>query len=88
VPSLTGRLCFAHHTAQSLGDAFSEFRIGLDHLEFFVPTRADLDDWASRLDSLDIEHSGVQTPSESMNAMLSFRDPDNIQLEVFLDGRT
>ena len=79
-------LCFVHHTAQSLGDAFSEFRIGLDHLEFFVPTRADLDDWASRLDSLDVKHSGVNEPAGSMNAMLTFRDPDNIQLEAFFDG--
>jgi catechol 2,3-dioxygenase-like lactoylglutathione lyase family enzyme len=69
-----------------LGDAFSETRIGLDHLEFFVPTRGDLEDWASRLDSLGVAHSGVKTPTESKNAMVTFRDPDNIQLEVFFDG--
>jgi glyoxylase I family protein len=79
-------LCFVHHTAQWLDDAFSEFRVGLDHLEFFVPTLADLDDWVRRLDWLDITHSGVQTPADSKNAMLTFRDPDDIQLEVFFDG--
>jgi glyoxylase I family protein len=79
-------LCFFHHPAQPSGDAFSELRIGLDHLEFFVPTRADLDEWASRLDSLGITNSGVHAPEGSRNAMVTFRDPDNIALEVFFDG--
>jgi glyoxylase I family protein len=79
-------LCFVHHHTEPAGDGFSEFRIGLDHLEFFVPARADLDEWASRLDSLGVEHSGVKAPAGSKNAMLTFRDPDNIQLELFFDG--
>jgi glyoxylase I family protein len=78
-------LCFVHHGAESL-DSFNELRIGLDHLEFFVPSRAELDDWASRLDSLGVRHSGVKTPTGSNNAMVTFRDPDNIQLEAFFDG--
>jgi hypothetical protein len=35
---------------------FSEFRTGLDHLEFFVPRRADLDQWAKHLDTLGAVH--------------------------------
>jgi len=31
---------------------FSEFRTGLDHLEFLVPRRQDLHEWAERLDEL------------------------------------
>lgn len=66
---------------------FSEFRTGLDHLEFLVSQRSDLEGWASRLDDLGIEHSGVKQPSYTANAMLTFRDPDNIQLELFWRAR-
>jgi catechol 2,3-dioxygenase-like lactoylglutathione lyase family enzyme len=74
-------LCLACHDADT--GSFSEFRAGLDHLEFLVPRRGDLDIWASRLDDLGIGHSGVKQPSYAANAMLTFRDPDNIQLEFF-----
>ena len=74
-------LCLACHGADA--GSFSEFRAGLDHLEFLVPQRSDLDTWASRLDDRGIGHSGVRQPSYTANAMLTFRDPDNIQLEFF-----
>ena len=75
-------LCLVGH-AQNRGDPFDEFRTGLDHLEFVVGTREDLDSWGARLDELGVEHSGVKTFAYTPNAMLTFRDPDNIQLEFF-----
>jgi glyoxylase I family protein len=75
-------LCLVGH-ATNPGDRFSESRTGLDHLEFLVDHRSDLDEWAARLDALGIEHSGVKDPAHTQNAMLTFRDPDNIQLEFF-----
>jgi catechol 2,3-dioxygenase-like lactoylglutathione lyase family enzyme len=75
-------LCLVGHPANA-GEPFDESRTGLDHLEFLVNRREDLDEWAARLDSLGIEHSGVKQPSHTQNAMLTFRDPDNIQLEFF-----
>ncbi len=45
--------------------------------------REDLDEWAERLNRLEIPHSGVKEPDYTRNAMLTFRDPDNIQLEFF-----
>jgi glyoxylase I family protein len=74
-------LCLVAHRRG--GGSFDEFRIGLDHLEFLVARRGDLDAWAARLDELRIPHSGVKTPSYTANAMLTFRDPDGIQLEFF-----
>ncbi len=65
------------------GEPFSEFRTGLDHLEFLVDRREDLNDWAERLNGLGIPHSGVKEPGYTRNAMVTFRDPDNIQLEFF-----
>jgi catechol 2,3-dioxygenase-like lactoylglutathione lyase family enzyme len=75
-------LCLVGHS-ESRGERFSEFQTGLDHLEFLVDHREDLDDWAARLDQLGIEHSGVKEPKYTKNAMLTFRDPDGIQLEFF-----
>lgn len=70
------------------GDTFDESRIGLDHLELLVPNRSDLDEWRDHLDALGVSHSGIKQPSYSRNAMITFRDPDNIQLELFWSGRS
>ena len=75
-------VCLVGHE-DNVGERFSEFRTGLDHLEFLVDRREDLDEWARRLDQLGIDHSGVKEPHHTRNAMLTFRDPDNIQLEFF-----
>jgi glyoxylase I family protein len=48
-----------------------------------VDRRQDLNGWAERLNRLGISHSGVKEPEYTRNAMLTFRDPDNIQLEFF-----
>lgn len=75
-------LCLVGH-ADNGGESFSEFRTGLDHLEFLVERREDLDEWVDRLDELGVEHSGVKEPDYTRNAMVTFRDPDNIALEFF-----
>src|SRR6204780_4583031 len=74
-------LCLVDH--RSGHAAFDEFRIGLDHLEFLGAHRDELDTWVARLDELGIRHSGVKEPSYTSNAMVTFRDPHNIQLEFF-----
>ena len=75
-------LCLVGHQEHS-GERFSELRTGLDHLEFLVDRREDLDEWAETLNRLGIPNSGVKDPEYTENAMLTFRDPDNIQLEFF-----
>lgn len=75
-------LCLVGHAANP-GEPFREVVTGLDHLEFMVQSREELFEWADRLDDLGIPHSGVKEPSYTPNAMLTFRDPDNIQLEFF-----
>jgi glyoxylase I family protein len=75
-------LCLVGHATNS-GEPFSETRTGLDHLEFLVARLEDLEEWAGRLDEIGIAHSGVKRPAYTQNAMLTFRDPDNIQLEFF-----
>jgi len=64
------------------GSPFDEKRVGLDHLAFDVDSRAELDAWRDRLDELGIAHSDI-TEEEPWDVLV-FRDPDNIQLELFL----
>lgn len=81
-PASTLVLCLVGHLDNS-GEPFSELRTGLDHLELLVASRRDLDRWAERLDQLGVPHSGVKDLDYTPNAMITFRDPDNIQLEFF-----
>jgi catechol 2,3-dioxygenase-like lactoylglutathione lyase family enzyme len=60
---------------------FDERVVGLDHLALRVPDRPALEAWARHLDDLGIAHSGVQ--EENGGPLITFRDPDNIQLELW-----
>ena len=77
------RLTLAQHRSGH-DEPFDETRVGLDHLAFAVADRAALDEWAERLAAAAVPHSPV-TPANSIPgaAVLVFRDPDNIQLELF-----
>jgi glyoxylase I family protein len=73
-----------HHHEGNTGEQFSESRTGLDHIALNVASRADLDAWASWLTELGVAHSGVvDTDSPMPYSVVVFRDPDNIQLELF-----
>ncbi len=62
-------------------EPFDERRAGLDHVAFGVTDRAELEKWASRLDELGIARSDIK--DAHYGSALSFRDPDNIALELF-----
>ena len=65
------------------GDRFSENRVGLDHMSFAVPSRNDLEHAVRLLDARGVPHSEVRDLGEAFGiAILIFRDPDNIQLEL------
>jgi catechol 2,3-dioxygenase-like lactoylglutathione lyase family enzyme len=74
------------HQPGASDDVFSEFRIGLDHLSFAVESRAELQAWAEHLEANGVEHSPVR--DHAYGAVLVFRDPDNIQLELFVLNTT
>ena len=71
------------HEANEAED-FSEHRTGLDHLAIAVERREDLDRWAEHLDRLGVRRSEVEdaTLGPMTFAVLNFRDPDNIALEL------
>jgi len=77
-----GTLLSLHQFPGSGGpDRFDEHRVGLDHLSFGVANRAELEAWQARLEALGIRHGGIV--DAHYGSALSFRDPDNIALELF-----
>lgn len=64
-----------------VNDRFDERAVGLDHLALRVPDRAALEASAKHFEDLGIAHSGVQ--EENGGPLIVFRDPDNIQLELW-----
>jgi glyoxylase I family protein len=78
----SGTLIGLHqHGTPSPDEKFSEFRVGLDHVSFGCANRAELAQWARRLDELGIEHRGIK--DATYGSGVSFRDPDGIALEFF-----
>jgi catechol 2,3-dioxygenase-like lactoylglutathione lyase family enzyme len=73
------------------GGQFAETATGLDHAGFVVPTRDDLVAWQDHLETNGVVRAAhadkplTQSPiaDEPYASVLVFRDPDNIQLELF-----
>ena len=73
-----------HTNTANDGERFDEARTGLDHVALNVASREDLEAWTAWLDKLGIKHSGIRDGDEPFAfATVVFRDPDNIQLELF-----
>ena len=77
----TGLIISVIQHERSEPGAFSEFRVGLDHLAFAVDSRDELEDWVTHFDKLGVNHSGIN--EMGYGSVLVFRDPDGIQLELF-----
>ncbi|WP_333894240.1 VOC family protein [Mycolicibacterium gadium] len=76
-----------HTNTGNDGRAFDEARTGLDHVALNVASRDELESWTARLDELGIEHSGIRSGDQPFPfSTVVFRDPDNIQLELFAVG--
>ncbi len=80
-----------HHHDANKRERFSERVTGLDHVGFQVGSRADLEAWQEHLTQLGVEKADAadrpctQSPitDAPYASVLVFRDPDNIQLEMF-----
>jgi catechol 2,3-dioxygenase-like lactoylglutathione lyase family enzyme len=63
-------------------DRFDPDRVGLDHLSFSVPSRTDLEQAIQMFDERGVTHGEITTlPSFGID-VLSFEDPDGVQLEL------
>ena len=79
-PSVLVVSVMTHDAPQS--GAFDERRIGLDHIAFQVADRDELQQWVAHLEAKGVTQSGIA--DMSYGPTLVFRDPDNIQLELFV----
>jgi len=62
--------------------SFDPDRTGLDHVSFAVASRADLEQAAAALTGAGIEHGEVTDLADAGMAILSFQDPDDINVEL------
>jgi glyoxylase I family protein len=69
------------HGGTNRSQRFDEFRPGLDHVSFGCADRSQPERWQTRLDELGIKHGGIAEDANGLG--LSFRDPDNIALELW-----
>jgi glyoxylase I family protein len=74
-----------HHHDKNQAEPFIETRTGLDHAGFQVPDLAALEAWQIRFAKLGVPHSPISYVDDFDVSVLVFRDPDNIQLELFAD---
>jgi len=80
-----------HRHDANAGGIFDERVAGLDHAGFVVPSRADLEGWQTHLEAHGVVRADTadkpltQSPisDQPYGSVLVFRDPDNIQLELF-----
>lgn len=63
-------------------DRFNENRIGLDHISLNVASMADMEAALALLDEKGVPHGDILRLDAFGIAVLSFRDPDNIQVEL------
>lgn len=63
-------------------ETFDSERTGLDHVSFAVASRADLDRAAANLTQAGVEHGEIIALAGAGIAILSFQDPDNINVEL------
>jgi glyoxylase I family protein len=68
--------------AAHAGDRFDPFRCGLDHLSFAVPGRAELEAALQAFDEHGVEHSEISDLPPFGIAVLPFKDPDGLALEL------
>jgi glyoxylase I family protein len=81
-PNFELRVGLTGHSAGSR-DGFDETHVGLDHLAFRAGSDAELAQWQARLVEFDVPHTPITAANSIPGAaVLVFRDPDNIQLEI------
>lgn len=63
-------------------ETFDSEHTGLDHVSFGVASRADLDRAAANLTQAGVQHGQIIDLADTGIAILSFQDPDDINIEL------
>jgi glyoxylase I family protein len=83
-PTSPLRIVLSHHQSNT-GEPFTEFNTGLDHLALTVTDRDALEAWQQLLDEKGVEHSPIKEGATGW--LITFRDPDNIQFEMYTESK-
>lgn len=78
----TGGILFGLRPVAEATDRFDSTRVGLDHISFSVASVDELHATATRLEEAGIEHGEVKELDDFGIAIISFSDPDGINLEL------
>jgi glyoxylase I family protein len=82
VVMIRGNLLLGLRPMAPHGDRFDPDRVGLDHLSFGVASRDDLEQAERLLEENGVKHGEIASlPSFGID-VLSFEDPDGVQLEL------
>ncbi len=82
VVMIRGNLLMGLRPMAPLADRFDPDRVGLDHLSFGVASREDLEQAVRLFEEHGVSHGEItRLPSFGID-VLSFEDPDGIQLEL------
>lgn len=68
-------------------DKFDENRVGLDHVAFGVDSIEELKKAEKKLGELGSKTAGIETCQYSGLPYICFRDPDNIQVEFYMNPK-
>jgi glyoxylase I family protein len=82
VVMIRGNLLMGLRPMAPAADRFDPDRVGLDHLSFGVPTRADLEQAVRLLDEHGVTRGEITRLGSFGIDVLPFEDPDGIQLEL------
>jgi glyoxylase I family protein len=78
-------LCFQRPSKQAIpNDRFDENRLGLDHVGFAVESHQQLNDLIAVLGELGVTTAGIEFDPDGQSDYVCFRDPDNIQVEIYV----
>jgi len=78
-------LCLQRPPTHALpNDRFDENRVGLDHIGFAVESRAQLEELLVVLADLNVRTAGIEYDPDGESEYVCFRDPDNIQVELYV----
>lgn len=67
---------------ESFDKSFDPSRIGLDHVAFMVPSRAELEAWHTSLTAAGVVCSPIE--ASPLGLHLNLKDPDDIAVELFV----
>ena len=65
-------------------DQFNPFRVGLDHVALGCTDEEDLEKFAAKLNSLQVENTGIKVDETLGKKYIAFKDPDRISWEYYM----